>query len=170
LEQFYLEDARWALIASSLPGKEGDPGRHGCDNRLFVEAVLWIVRTGSSWRKLPPQFGHWYTAYTRFNRWSLTNVWPEVFAKLAEDESCEYFYENGAITYAPLGKRRVCRPRSNPVPNTESLAVSYGEKVSSPLSYLNSTSIEPSSSSSAFPSLETSSASSKSIQVRAVEV
>jgi len=113
--EFYLDDARWALIASSLPGKQGDPGRHGRDNRLFMEAVLWIVRTGSPWRKLPPQFGHWYTTYTRFQRWTLSNVWPEVFAKLAEDPDCEYFYERGVILYAPLGRRRTCLPRSSRV-------------------------------------------------------
>ena len=111
MNQFYLDDERWALIASSLPGKDGDPGRHGRDNRLFLEAVLWIVRTDSPWRKLPPQFGHWYTAYIRFKRWTLLNVWPEVFAKLAQDARCEYFYENGAIFYAPLNTRRACLPR-----------------------------------------------------------
>jgi len=102
LDQFYLNDARWALIATALPGKEGDAGRHGRDNRMFIEAVLWIVRTGSPWRNLLPQFGHWYTAYTRFNRWTLKNVWPEVFRRLAQDPDCEYFYENGTILYAPL--------------------------------------------------------------------
>ena len=110
LTGIYLTDARWALIASALPGKGGDPGRHGRDNRLFMEAVLWIVRTGASWRKLPPEFGHWYTAYTRFNRWSLKNVWPEVFRKLAQDQDCKYTYENGAIVYAPLRRVRPWAP------------------------------------------------------------
>ena len=41
------------------PTKPGDPGRSGKDNRQFVEAVLWIARTGSPWRDLPPSFGHW---------------------------------------------------------------------------------------------------------------
>jgi transposase len=40
-------------------GKPGDPGRSGKNNRLFVEAVLWIARTGSPWRDLPCAFGHW---------------------------------------------------------------------------------------------------------------
>ncbi|MDE5458899.1 transposase [Bradyrhizobium sp. CSA112] len=38
-------------------GKPSDPGRSGKDNRLFVEAVLWIARPGSSWRDLPRAFG-----------------------------------------------------------------------------------------------------------------
>ena len=119
---FYLTDARWALIASALPGKGGDPGRPGRDNRLFVEAVLWIVRTGSPWRKLAPQFGNWYTAYTRFNRWTLKNVWPEVFRRLAQDRDCKYFYENGLIMYAPLRRARPCLPRSRRVANSRTCA------------------------------------------------
>jgi transposase len=44
-------------------GKPGDPGRSGNNNRLFVEAVLWITRTGSPWRDLPRAFGHWMSVY-----------------------------------------------------------------------------------------------------------
>lgn len=102
MNDFYLDDRRWAMISTSLPGKKGDAGCHGRDNRLFIEAVLWIVRTGSPWRSLPPRFGKWYTAYTRFRRWTTKSVWPEVFAKLAQDSGCEYFYEDGVILHAPL--------------------------------------------------------------------
>jgi len=101
LTDYYLTDERWALIASRLPGKEGDPGCHGRDNRQFLEAVFWIARTGSPWRNLPPQFGKWCTAYARFRRWTQKRVWPEIMTALAQDESCEYFLEGGAIRYAP---------------------------------------------------------------------
>jgi transposase len=47
-------------------GKLSDPGRSGKNNRLLVEAVLWIARTGSPWRDLPCAFGHWNSVYTRF--------------------------------------------------------------------------------------------------------
>ena len=108
LTNYYLTDERWAMIASHLSGKEGDPGCHGRDNRLFIEAVLWIVRTGSPWRSLPPHFGNWYTNYTRFHRWRRKQVWPRVLNALATDETCVYFYEDGAI--------RVGRWRSEKLP------------------------------------------------------
>ena len=42
----YLTNAQWERIEKLCPGKEGDKGRHGEDNRRFIEAVLWINRTG----------------------------------------------------------------------------------------------------------------------------
>jgi len=114
LTEYYFTDARWALIASHLPGKEGDPGCHGRDNRLFIEAVFWIVRTGSSWRSLPPHFGKWYTNYTRFNRWKQKRVWPGVLDALKADDACEYFYEDGAILHAPCAGSSRRKPRQRP--------------------------------------------------------
>jgi transposase len=52
-----LTNAQWRRIEQLLPGKEGDKGRHGEDNRLFVDAVLWIARAGAPWRDLPEEFG-----------------------------------------------------------------------------------------------------------------
>ena len=64
-------------------GKPGDPGRSGKDNRLFVEAVLWIVRTGSPWRDLPRALGNWNSVYTRFRDWVKADVWqPAVRCRL----------------------------------------------------------------------------------------
>jgi len=64
-----LSDEGWKKIEPILPGKEGDRGRTAMDNRWFLEAVLWIGRTGSPWRDLQVQFGRWHTVYIRFSRW-----------------------------------------------------------------------------------------------------
>jgi hypothetical protein len=60
-----LNHEQWERIAPELPGKAGDPGATASDNRLFIEAVLWIARTGAPWRDLPSAFGKWYSASTR---------------------------------------------------------------------------------------------------------
>jgi hypothetical protein len=57
MDRFVLTDAQWAKMEPHCLGKPSDPGRSGSDNRLFVEAVLWVARTGSPWRDLPKQFG-----------------------------------------------------------------------------------------------------------------
>ncbi len=92
-----LSDAQWERIAPELPGKKGDPGRSGKDNRLFVEAVLWLVRTGAPWRDMPDQFGKWKTVYTRFRRWAQKGIWESLFNRLAEDPDFEYVMIDGTI-------------------------------------------------------------------------
>jgi transposase len=69
MERFVLTDAQWAKMEPHCLGKVTDPGRSGANNRLFVEAVLWIARTGSPWRDLPPSFGKWNSVYVRFRDW-----------------------------------------------------------------------------------------------------
>ena len=56
--RFAITDELWEQMRLLLPGKVGDPGANGCDNRRFMEAVLWRVRTGSPWRDLPKDFGN----------------------------------------------------------------------------------------------------------------
>ena len=92
-----LSDRQWERIAPELPGKQGDPGRTGKDNRLFVEAVLWIARTGAPWRDLPEAFGKWKTVYTRFSRWAEKGIWESLFNKMAEDPDFEYVIVDGTI-------------------------------------------------------------------------
>ena len=63
MDRMVLRDDQWERIASLVPGRVGDPGRSGADNRLFVEAVLWIVRVGAPWRDLPKDFGKWNSVF-----------------------------------------------------------------------------------------------------------
>ena len=95
-----LDDAQWERIAPLLPGKEGDPGRSGHDNRLFVEAVLWVVRTGAPWRDLPACFGKWFSVWKRFRRWALNGVFETVFEELSGDPDFEYALIDGTIVKA----------------------------------------------------------------------
>ena len=85
-----LRNDQWERIAPELPGKAGDPGATARDNRMFVEAVLWIARTGAPWRDLPEEFGNWYTVYTRFWRWARKGVWERIFKMLSDDPDLEY--------------------------------------------------------------------------------
>lgn len=79
----------WRRIEPLLHGKDSDRGVAAKDNRLFVEAVLWIARTGAPWRDLPDEFGRWHTVYMRYNRWSKKGVWQQIFDTLADDPDLE---------------------------------------------------------------------------------
>src|ERR1700674_3313844 len=80
MERFVRTDAKWAKMQPRCLGKPPDPGRSGSDNRRFVEAVLWIVRTGSPLRDLPPLFGNWNTVFKRYRDWGKADVFTRFSA------------------------------------------------------------------------------------------
>jgi transposase len=82
-----LNDAQWTRLEKYWPGRRGDPGRPGADNRRFVEAVLWIGRAGVAWRDLPEEFGPWNSVYRRFARWRDAGVWERAFSELSRSAS-----------------------------------------------------------------------------------
>jgi transposase len=88
-----LTDAQWKRIAPLLPGKKGDPGRNGDDNRRSLEGILWIVRTGAPWRDLP----EYSTVWKRFRRWALKGVLEKVFKTLSGEPDMEYALIDGTI-------------------------------------------------------------------------
>ena len=92
-----LTDGQWQAIAPHCLGKSGDPGQTGGDGRLFLEAVLWIARTGSPWRDLPGEFGRWNSVFKRFRRWSLRGAFERIFQILSEDTDFEYVMVDGTI-------------------------------------------------------------------------
>jgi transposase len=97
LIRLMLKDEQWGRIAPLVPGKKGDPGRSGEDNRLFLEGVLWIARTGSPWRDLPAYFGKWVSVWKRFRRWALKGVFEKIFKVLSGDPDFEYAMIDGTI-------------------------------------------------------------------------
>ena len=97
MDRMVLRDDQWERIARLVPGKVGDPGRSGADNRLFVEAVLWIVRVGAPWRDLPKDFGKWNSVFQRFRRWVRSGVFDQMFEALSADADFEYVIVDGTI-------------------------------------------------------------------------
>jgi putative transposase len=90
VKRYELSNEQWRRIESLLPGKKGDPGRSGQDNRLFVNAVLWVLRSGARWSDLPERYGKWKTVHKRFTRWAENGVWERVFESLTGDPDNQY--------------------------------------------------------------------------------
>ena len=95
-----VSDAVWEKVAPLLPGKASDSGVTAKDNRLFLEAVLWRVRTGLPWRDLPEGFGKWNSVFQRFRRWVKGGVFERVFACLSGEPDFEYALVDGTIVTA----------------------------------------------------------------------
>ena len=73
-----VTDAQWAQIEQLLPGKPSDPGRTAADNRRFVNAVVYVLKTGIPWADLPGRFGKHDTVRKRFDRWCAAGVWAKI--------------------------------------------------------------------------------------------
>jgi transposase len=78
-------------------GKRSDPGRSGADNRRFIEAVLWIARTGSPWRDLPTAFGRWNTVFKRYRDWVRADVFKRLFDAVSDEPDMEYAMVDATI-------------------------------------------------------------------------
>jgi putative transposase len=100
MPRLVLRDDQWGRICRLLPGKAGDRGRTGEDNRRFVEGVLWMARTGAPWRDLPPEFGNWNSVYVRFRRWTRAGVWERVLSVLHDDLDREHLLMDSTIVRA----------------------------------------------------------------------
>jgi transposase len=81
-----LTDEQWNAIKDLLPGKKGDPGVTAKDNRLFVNAIFFVAKTGIPWRDLPERFGHWHRVFQRFNRWCKKGVFTRIFEVLRDPD------------------------------------------------------------------------------------
>jgi transposase len=82
-----LTDAQWEQLRPLLPPQKPQTGRPAIDHRLMVEGMLWVVRTGSSWRELPERFGPWSTVSSRYQRWCKEGIWARILQVLLPDEA-----------------------------------------------------------------------------------
>ena len=108
LRRHELTDDQWEAIEPLLPGRAGDPGRTAADNRLFVNAVLFVARTGVPWRDLPGRFGRWNSAWRRFDRWCRAGVWPALAAALGDPDLEELHLDPTTVRarHSAAGSRR----------------------------------------------------------------
>ncbi len=96
-----LRDDQWDRLQGLLAGQATHPGRTAADNRVFVAAVLWILRTGAPWRDLPDAFGKWNSVYRRFARWQVCGVWDTVCSALAPDADFEAIFIDRSVMRVP---------------------------------------------------------------------
>ena len=85
-----ISDKTWALLEPRLPGRAGVWGKVAKDNRTFLNAVFWILRTGAPWRDLPPDYGDWKNTHRRFCRWRDKGIWEKILEPLVDAADYEW--------------------------------------------------------------------------------
>jgi len=125
LRRHELTDDQWEEIEPLLPGRVGDAGRSAGDNRLFVNAVLFVARTGVPWRDLPERFGKWNSIWRRFDRWCGAGVWSKLSAVLGEPDLAELHLDSTTVKaqHAAAGSRLLpAEKKRRPTPGAASVA------------------------------------------------
>lgn len=80
-----IKDPQWHKIYDFLQHEQRIYARDEAKMRLFIEAILWMSRSGASWRLLPEKYGHWNSTFRRFARWSDRGIWQAMFEHFSAD-------------------------------------------------------------------------------------
>jgi len=92
MKRYEMSNEEWERIAPLLPAQRtGQKGRPPKDNRLMLNGMLWIARSGAQWRELPEYYGSWQSVYARFRKWQENGVLEGVFRALSTDSDGETF-------------------------------------------------------------------------------
>jgi hypothetical protein len=77
-----LTDDQRAQVSPLLPPQRPPIGRPPVDHRTILAGILWVIRSGATWRELPPAFGPWPTVYSRYRRWRQAGLWQRILDAL----------------------------------------------------------------------------------------
>ena len=101
----HLRDDHWQKLEPLLKGTPNCPGTRGKNNRLFIEALLWVVSNNYAWSNLPTHFGNFNTIYMRFRRWTQSDFWRELASETKDDAELHQMLEQ-IVRYSDWYTRR----------------------------------------------------------------
>ncbi len=95
-----LSDTQWSKIVSFLKTCPDIYTGQETHLKCFIQAVLWITRSGSQWRLLPKQYGNWNSVYKRFARWCDKGIFQRLHQHFAQDPDMEWLIIDSTIIRA----------------------------------------------------------------------
>ena len=100
MEGEVLRDDQWERLREFVPG--GRKGKRGprSDGRRFLDALLWLARSGGRWRDLPERFGPYQTAKRRYYRWIAKGVLNRLFEAVAAEPDLEWVMLDATVIRA----------------------------------------------------------------------
>lgn len=101
LRRYELTDREWESIKDFLPPeKNGKRGRPSKDNRMMLNAMIWLARSGAPWRDLPERYGPWESVYSRFRKWIDDGILDNIFRILSLEAAFEELSLDASIVQA----------------------------------------------------------------------
>jgi len=85
MKRYELSEPQWSKVEGFLPGRADTVGVTAKNNRVFVNGVLWVLRSGAHWKHMPAEYGNWKSAHKRFTRWAKAGIWERIFKVLLTD-------------------------------------------------------------------------------------
>jgi len=79
-----LTDAQWAIIARLIPPAKAGGCPRKTDMRALINGILYVNRSGCSWRMLPKDFPPWSTVHGYYRQFRLTGVWDRIHEVLRD--------------------------------------------------------------------------------------
>jgi transposase len=131
LPRHAISDADWDRIKDLLPGRPGQHGGVAKDNRLFIDAVLYVGRTGIPWADLPERFGNWNSAWRRFDRWAKAGRWDPILAALRDPDLDLLILDSTAVRAHPCAagaKKSGTAPAARPSRPSAAAAAGSGPR------------------------------------------
>ena len=90
MKRYEISNHEWERIKDKLPSERtGKRGRPAKNNRIMLNGMLWIARTGAQWREMTECYGPWQSVYARFRKWQKDGVWEKIFHTLSSDADME---------------------------------------------------------------------------------
>lgn len=139
LRRYDITDQQWEQISSLFPPENtGKRGRPSKNNRLMLNAMVWIARSGAPWRDLPERFGPWETVYSRFRKWIDNGFLDNIFRILSLDAELSEISIDASIVQAhqhSAGARKdslpneIGRSRGGPSTKIHAAVDTYGYPV-----------------------------------------
>ena len=132
LEGEVLRDDQWARIEPFVPG--GRKGKRGprSNGRLFIDALLWMARSGGRWRDLPERFGPYERAKQRYYRWIRMGVLDRVFEAVAAEPDLEWVMLDATVIRAHAQAAGARRKRGDRTPRRLAVLAADSEPSSTP--------------------------------------
>jgi transposase len=100
MNTIHIPNEQWSKIYTFVKSHPGANAGQEAKCRIFVEAILWIARSGAQWRLLPPEYGKWNSVYKRYARWCDNQVWIDMHQHFADDPDMENLLIDSTIVRA----------------------------------------------------------------------